>query len=62
MRLLIGMTELSKQLNVSEKTIYRWCKSDSIPHLVLGRGKDGRNCCIRFNQKVIDEWLQSKEV
>jgi excisionase family DNA binding protein len=62
MNLLISMTELERQLGVSRKTIYKWCKDDAIPHLVLGRGKDGRNCCIRFNQEAINEWLQSKEV
>lgn len=50
---LLTTEEVAGYLNVSEQTIYRWCRTSKIPHFNL-------NSTYRFGLKDIDDWLKSK--
>lgn len=50
---LINTTELSRILNVSEKTLYHWAQQRKIPCVRLGR-------LVRFNTDDITKWLETK--
>ncbi len=55
MEKLLTMKELSEQLKIPTKTIYRWTQSKQIPCIKLGKH-------LRFVETDIDQWLKSKEV
>ena len=53
---LITIKELSKYLQIKERTIYSWINKGIIPHYKL------TNKVVRFNMNEVNEWLSSKEV
>lgn len=52
---MLSKKEVAKKLNVSEKTIDRWMKARKIPYFNI-------NGIYRFDEQVIDMWLQRKQV
>ena len=52
---LITIKELSKYLQIKERTIYSWINKGIIPHYKI-------ESTIRFKENEINEWLSSKEV
>ena len=53
---LITIKEVSKYLQIKERTIYSWINKGIIPHYKL------TNKVVRFNMNEVNEWLSSKEV
>lgn len=54
MEQLKTIKDISKYLNVKERTIYSWINKGIIPHHKL------TNKVIRFNLNTINEWLESR--
>ncbi len=54
MEQLKTIKDISKYLNVKERTIYSWINKGTIPHIKL------TNKVIRFNLNTINEWLESR--
>jgi len=52
---LLTIDELAKVLSVKKSTIYQWVHMRLIPYIKVGR-------FVRFKEKDIQRWLQSKEV
>jgi excisionase family DNA binding protein len=52
---ILDINEVSEQLKVPKKTIYKWIREKKIPCLKLGKH-------LRFIESDIDQWLRSKEV
>jgi excisionase family DNA binding protein len=52
-RELLTAEELAALLNVSEKTVYRWGKSGSLPSVRLG-------AAVRFEPAVVSVWLRER--
>jgi excisionase family DNA binding protein len=52
---LLTVTQVSKMLNVSPKTVYLWCDLHIIPHYRLGGS-------IRFDLDEIKAWVKSCKV
>lgn len=52
-RELLTAEELAALLNVSEKTIYRWSKSGSLPSVRLG-------ALVRFEPATVSLWLRER--
>lgn len=46
--------QIAKQLNVSDETVYRWCRTGVLPAKRLGRGKRPP---VRVQRAVYDRWL-----
>jgi len=58
MERLLRINEVAKLLNINPVTLYQMVGNDEIPHIRMG--KRGRT--IRFEPKVIDEWVKGKAV
>ncbi len=54
MEQLKTIKDISKYLNVKERTIYSWINKGTIPHIKL------TNKVIRFNLNTINEWLENR--
>jgi len=54
-RVLIDITELSKQLGVSLNTLYAWVNQRRIPYVKMGR-------LLRFKPDAIEKWIAEREV
>jgi excisionase family DNA binding protein len=52
-RRLLTAEELAALLNVSEKTVYRWSKSGSLPSVRLGT-------LVRFEPAAVSVWLRER--
>lgn len=52
---MLSQKQLSKKLGVSETTVSRWVKAKAIPYYLL-------NGIVRFDEQVIDSWLEKKRV
>lgn len=50
---LITASQIAECLNVSEHTVYRWCRSRKIPHFNLHN-------TYRFDPGEVQEWLESR--
>lgn len=50
---LLTAEELAALLNVSEKTVYRWSKSGSLPTVRIGT-------LIRFEPAAVSNWLRER--
>ena len=55
---LLKIKEAAKLLNITPVTLYQMVDRSEIPHLRMG--KNSRT--IRFEPKVIDEWVKGKAV
>tara|TARA_R110002096_G_scaffold398568_1_gene594705 strand:+ start:169 stop:399 length:231 start_codon:yes stop_codon:yes gene_type:complete len=54
---LIDIKELSKYLNINDRTIYSWVQKEMIPHYRIG----GSRGMVRFDYPTIDKWIESKK-
>lgn len=52
---MLNRKQVAKKLGVSERTIHRWTLARTIPHYIL-------NGITRYDEKVIDSWLEKKRV
>jgi len=52
---LLTVDDVAKVLSVKKSTIYQWVHMRLIPYIKVGR-------FVRFKEKDIQKWLQSKEV
>jgi excisionase family DNA binding protein len=52
---MLNRKQIAKKLGVSERTINRWTNENKIPYYLL-------NGIIRYDEKVIDSWLEKKRV
>lgn len=52
---MINTKELSKRLNISIRTIYKYCK-EGMPHIKL----KGKTSDYRFDYDKVIEWLSKK--
>jgi excisionase family DNA binding protein len=50
---LLTAEELAALLNVSEKTVYRWSKSGSLPSVRIGT-------LVRFEPATVSTWLRER--
>ena len=57
MEKLLKIKEAAKLLNINAVTLYQMVDRSEIPHLRMGKG----NRTIRFEPKVIDEWIKGKQ-
>jgi excisionase family DNA binding protein len=51
---ILTIDELSRELKIPKKTIYKWVREGKIPCRKLGKH-------LRFIESEIDQWLQSGE-
>ncbi len=51
---LLTIEELSKNLKIPKKTIYKWAREKKVPCVKLGKH-------LRFIESEIDQWLKSGE-
>ena len=54
MRKLIGIKELSKQLDIPVGTIYSWTSMKVIPFYKVGR-------LVKFEEAEIEKWLEQRK-
>lgn len=54
MEKLLTIDEISKILQVSKATVYRWVHYDFVPHIKIGGA-------VRFNEKAVQKWLRMRE-
>lgn len=50
MKEILNNEELTKYLNVSDRTVYHWRKCRGLPHFIIGKS-------IRYRKSEVDEWL-----
>ncbi len=53
-RPLLDVDDVAHLLNVAPQTVYKWVRTDYIPHFKLGK-------CVRFSQAAVLQWLAEKE-
>ena len=51
---LLCVDDVSHMLKVSPQTIYKWVRTDYIPHFKLGK-------CVRFSKAAVLHWLSERE-
>lgn len=52
---MLSQKKVAEKLGLSEATISRWVKERKIPYFLL-------NGIVRFDEKVIDSWIQKRTV
>jgi excisionase family DNA binding protein len=52
---LLSINEVAEKLNVSYKTVHRWCDKRLIPYYNL-------NGIRKFDEGKIEEWIKRREV
>ncbi|MCF7875355.1 MAG: helix-turn-helix domain-containing protein [Candidatus Omnitrophica bacterium] len=52
---LVDIKKLSQYLGVKEGTIYSWVNQEKIPYVKINR-------LVRFNLKMINEWIDNNSV
>ena len=50
---MLSAADIAEYLNISEHTVYRWCKSGKIPYYNL-------ESTYRFDKEEFETWLASK--
>lgn len=53
--MLLDVTQLSKEINISPSGIYTWVSFKKIPYIKIGR-------TIRFDSEEIKQWLEARKV
>lgn len=56
---LLTAKDVAEQLQVAVSTVYLWAEQGRLPHICLAQG--ARRRCIRFRQRVVEEWLRDLE-
>ena len=51
---LLCVDDVAHLLNVAPQTVYKWVRTDYIPHFKLGK-------CVRFSQAAVLQWLAETE-